>query len=81
MLTNAIRSGRRQLVATLLAVLLPVLLGVGVVSSACGSDDGTGPVRPVRLPPTTISEGEPPPRIQDPPRPVEPLPPPEAGQP
>ena len=81
MLTNAIRSGRKRLVATLLAVLLPVLLAAGMVSAACGSDDGAEPVRPVRLPPTTISVGEPPPKIQEPPRPVEPLPPPEAGQP
>ncbi len=81
MLTNPIRSRRRRLIATPMAVLLPVLIAVGMVSAGCGSDDGTGPVRPVRLPPTTISEGEPPPKIQEPPRPVEPLPPPEAGQP
>ena len=78
---NAIRGRRRHLVATLLAVLLPVLLAAGMVSSACVSKDDTGPVRPVRLPPTTISVGEPPPRIQEPPRPVDPLPLPEAGQP
>lgn len=80
MLINAIMPRRMRLVATLLAVLLPVLLA-GMLAGGCGSDDGTGPVRPVRLPPTTISEGEPPPRIQEAPRPVDPLPPLEAEQP
>jgi hypothetical protein len=75
-------SGRKRLIAVPLAVLLPILLSVGLLAAACGSDgDGTGPVRPVRLPPTTISEGEPPPRIPEPPRPVDPLPPPEVEQP
>ena len=64
-----------RLVASLLAVLIPALLAVGVLTGGCGSDDGAGPIRPVRLPPTTISEGEPPPKIQEPPRPVDPLPP------
>ncbi|MCY4630472.1 MAG: hypothetical protein OXE75_06250 [bacterium] len=63
------------------ATVVLTLLAVGLVSGACGSDDDAGPVRPVRLPPTTISEGEPPPKIQEPPRPVDPLPPPEAEQP
>ena len=57
-------------------VPLPALVAVGMVSAGCGSDDGAGPVRPVRLPPTTISEGEPPSEIQEQPRPVEPLSPP-----
>ncbi|MCY3951718.1 MAG: hypothetical protein OXG55_13760 [bacterium] len=61
--------------------LIAVLFFVVALAGACGSDDDTEPVRPVRLPPTTIAEGEPPPRIQEPPRPVEPLPPPEVEQP
>lgn len=70
-----------RLVATLLAVLLPALLAVGMLAGGCGSDDDAGPIRPVRLPPTTITEGEPAPKIHEPPRPVEPLPPPEVEQP
>ena len=75
---HAIRAGRIQLPAVVLSALLAVLWLV----AACGSDaDSQDPVRPVRLPPTTISEGEPPPKIQEPPRPVDPLPPPEPDQP
>lgn len=74
---HAIRSRRMQF----LAVILSVLLAVPGLGAACGSDDDARPVRPVRLPPTTISEGEPPPKIQEPPRPVDPLPPPETEQP
>ena len=73
MVTDAARPRRTRLIAGMIAVV--------ALAGACGSDDDTGPVRPVRLPPTTIAENEPPPRIQEPPRPVDPLPPPEAGQP
>lgn len=58
-----------------------ILLTAALLGGACGSEDEARPVRPVRLPPTTIAEGEPPPRIQEPPRPVDPLPPPEVEQP
>ena len=73
MLAHTIGSRRIRYTAVVLAIL--------VTAGACNSDDDTGPVRPVRLPPTTITEGEPAPNLQEPPRPVEPLPPPEAEQP
>lgn len=61
--------------------LIAGLIAVVVLAGACGSDSGPGPVRPVRLPPTTIAEHAPPPKIQEQPRPVDPLPPPEVEQP
>ena len=71
---NANRPRRKRFAA--------VLLAFAALAGACRSGgDSPEPVRPVRLPPTTITEHAPPPTIDEPPRPVEPLPPPEFEQP